>query len=204
MSATGRVYQDPLETWSEKANRKFKENPWVPIGCLATCGALVMSAIKMRQGQSKNMNYWLRARVVLQGLTLAVLVAGSMSIQKSRNKEIANAGIGEAEGGLPRNEATTELLLEKRKEKEKLEFEERLREAQEATEMEESAGLSGMKTVKGPTVHKERREEERRKHDAAARQGAGSTIGAVKKSNSWRWWSKGSSGSGSQEGGDSS
>ncbi|KAF8950037.1 hypoxia induced protein conserved region-domain-containing protein, partial [Flammula alnicola] len=112
------------ETWSEKANRKFKENPWVPIGCLATCGALVMSAIKMRQGQSKNMNYWLRTRVVLQGLTLVVLVAGSMSIQKSRNKEIADAGVGKNEEGLLRNE------------KERQEFEERLREAQHATEME--------------------------------------------------------------------
>ena len=25
-------YQDPLETWNEKFSRKFKENPWVPLG----------------------------------------------------------------------------------------------------------------------------------------------------------------------------
>ncbi|KJA25308.1 hypothetical protein HYPSUDRAFT_109338, partial [Hypholoma sublateritium FD-334 SS-4] len=50
-----------------------------PLGCLATCGALVMSAVKMRQGQSQSMNYWMRARVALQGLTLGALVIGSMA-----------------------------------------------------------------------------------------------------------------------------
>jgi hypothetical protein len=29
---SGFRYQDPLETWSAKFSRKFKENPWVPLG----------------------------------------------------------------------------------------------------------------------------------------------------------------------------
>lgn len=30
--SSGFGYQDPLETWSAKFGRKFKENPWVPLG----------------------------------------------------------------------------------------------------------------------------------------------------------------------------
>jgi len=178
-------YQDPFETWSAKFSRKIKENPWVPIGCLATCGALAMSAAKLRAGKSSDMNFWLRARVVLQGLTLVALLAGSMSIQKIRKEELARLNIGE--DGLPQIEATTELAREK-KEKERLGFEERLKAAQATTEMEE--GLA-RRVVKGPAVHRERREDE--PHPAA-----NATTAAVKKSESWRWWSK-SGGSGSQE-----
>lgn len=160
------------------------------LGCLATTGALVMSAIKMRQGQSKTMNYWLRARVVLQGLTLVVLVAGSMTIQKSRRKKIEEIGAD----GLPRNEAASELSREQKKEKERQEFADRLEEARQASEMESGAGLTGMKTVTGPTVHKERRKEERKKQAAKAEaEATESTTAAIKKSNSWKWWSKGSS-----------
>lgn len=146
-----------------------------------------MSAAKLRAGKSSDMNYWLRARVVLQGLTLVALLAGSMSIQKTRKEELARLNIGE--DGLPQIDATTELLREKKKEKEKLEFEERLKEAQAATEIEEGFGR---RVVKGPAVHKERREDE-------SRPAANATIAAVKKSESWRWWSR-NDGSGPHEG----
>lgn len=170
-------YQDPLETWSEKFARKFKENPWVPIGCLATCGALVMSAIKLRAGKSSEMNYWLRARVGLQGLTLAALVVGSMAIQNARKEEMAQLNAGEGEGELAQ-----------KKEKEKLEFEERLKEAQAATEMEE--GLS-KKVVKGPAVKNEKREERMLAGQSGASEpAANATSAAVKESKTWRWWSK--------------
>lgn len=113
MSA-GSSYQDPSETWGNKFTRKFKENPWVPlgtslyyqdkfyyvlinVGCLATCGALVMSAAKMRAGKSTAMNYWLRARVVLQGVTLVALVAGSMALQKKKDTQISDLGVSVAD-----------------------------------------------------------------------------------------------------------
>ncbi|TFK29520.1 hypothetical protein FA15DRAFT_610128 [Coprinopsis marcescibilis] len=79
------------ETWTEKFKRKFNENPWVPLGCGATVGALIMSAVKMRQGNSKHMNYWMRARVTLQGLTILAILAGSMAIQKKKEEEEANS-----------------------------------------------------------------------------------------------------------------
>ncbi|KAF8978554.1 hypoxia induced protein conserved region-domain-containing protein, partial [Cyathus striatus] len=101
LPASGSSEDYMFETWTDKFKRKFNENPWVPLGCLATCGALIMSAYKMRRGQSKEMNYWLRARVALQGATLVALVGGSMAIQKQRNKDKEAVGIEE---GLPRNE----------------------------------------------------------------------------------------------------
>jgi len=88
-------------------------------GCLATCGALAISAAKFRAGKSSDVNFWLRARVVLQGLTLNALLAGSMSIQEVQKEELARLNIGQD------IEATTEPA--RKKEKEKLEFEERRR-----------------------------------------------------------------------------
>lgn len=51
-----------------------------------------MSAVKMKAGKSKDMQYWLRARVALQGLTLVALVAGSMAIQASRKAQLSDNG----------------------------------------------------------------------------------------------------------------
>jgi hypothetical protein len=156
------------------------------IGCLATCGALVMSAVKMRAGKSKSMNYWLRARVVIQGVTLVALVAGSLVLQKRRN------GIDAAE--LPRNEATTELSREKKRTLEQQEFEERLKGAEAAAEQENGIG---MMIVKGPSVN--RREEEKKVQTQQTQQPDASqspVLNEVKKSNSsWLWssWSSGKS-----------
>lgn len=118
------------------------------------------------------MNFWLRARVGLQGLTLVALVAGSMSIQEARKEEMARLNAGGDEGELAQ-----------KKEKEKLEFEERLKEAQAATEMEE--GLS-KRVVKGPAVRTEKREE--RIQASSSEPAANTTATAVKQSKSWRWW----------------
>lgn len=56
---------------------KLKENPWVPLGSLAT-GAVLASGLfafyKGKVGMSQSM---MRLRVVAQGLTVAILVIGS-------------------------------------------------------------------------------------------------------------------------------
>ena len=165
------------------------------IGCLATCGALVMSAVKMRAGKSKSMNYWLRARVVLQGVTLVALVAGSMALQKQKNAQISDLGIGAEDDGLPRNEATTELNKEKKRILEQQEFEERLKDAEAASEQEQ--GIE-MMTVKGPSVNKpNRREQEDKRLDSMQTQQPDTSssqspvLSEVKKSNTWYWWSSG-------------
>ena len=38
------------ESFKEKFNRKFKENPFVPIGCAATAAALTYGLWSFRQG----------------------------------------------------------------------------------------------------------------------------------------------------------
>ncbi|KAG6889650.1 hypothetical protein C0995_015766 [Termitomyces sp. Mi166 len=100
------------ETYREKAARKFKENPWVPLGSLATVGALVVAMVKMRRGQSKSFNQWLRVRVAAQGLTVVAICAGTWSSMRSKDK--ASAAV----------------------DGERKEFEERLRGAEQAHEAE--------------------------------------------------------------------
>ena len=81
-----------------------------------------MSAYKLRQGKSKEMNRWLRARVALQGVTVVALLVGSMHLQKaSRDSEAVRLGDAEAE-----------------KTRERMEFEKRLLEAERVTEEEEN------------------------------------------------------------------
>jgi hypothetical protein len=126
-----------------------------------------MSAVKMRQGQSQRMNYWLRARVALQGATLVALVGGSMSLQQARAAAAAEsaadvstaegagvvgamgAGVGGAEGPL---KAALTKEQQRQREVERREFAARMQAAEEVVEMEAGAGLSGMRTVKGPVV----------------------------------------------------
>ncbi|KAF8902595.1 hypoxia induced protein conserved region-domain-containing protein [Gymnopilus junonius] len=151
--ASSRPYQDPLETWTEKFSRKFKENPWVPIGCVATCGALIMAAVKLRTGKSKQMNYWLRARVGLQGATVVALLMGSTWgqewVKDNFGKEDSIAAVEEID-----------LSKELKREKERMEFEERLREAQAATEEEE---MLRTRTDNGFTTDQARLRKERGK-----------------------------------------
>ena len=151
-----------------------------------------MSAVKMRAGKSKSMNYWLRARVVLQGVTLVALVVGSMALQKQKNAQISDLGIDAAE--LPRNEAATELSREKKKILEQREFEERLKDAEAAAKQEQGVG---MMVVKGPSLNKERREEEKKRVRTQQPDASQSPVlNEVKKSNSWLWWSSGKSSEG--------
>jgi hypothetical protein len=83
---------------------------------LATTFTLLMAANKLRKRQSKDMNYWLRARVVAQGLTIVAIVAGAWMMGRTT----------------PQNDQSVreqdEMLagLQKRRE-----FEERLKDAEE-------------------------------------------------------------------------
>ena len=119
-----------------------------------------MSAVKMKAGKSKDMQYWLRARVALQGLTLVALVVGSMAIQASRKSQIGDNGAflissffspshASLAEGVPRNETVTELLREQKKEKGKIEFEERLKGAELAHAEEQAIAARGSATAKG-------------------------------------------------------
>ncbi|KAJ6511384.1 hypothetical protein C8R47DRAFT_1207725 [Mycena vitilis] len=67
----------PYETTGQKFGRKCRENPYVPIGGALTVVNLVMAVVNLAQGQSRRMNYWLRGRVAMQGLTIVALLVGA-------------------------------------------------------------------------------------------------------------------------------
>jgi len=124
------------ETYQEKAWRKFKQQPLVPIGAAATTFALLMAGSKLRKRDSKNMNYWLRARVITQGLTIVALVAGSWMLGQTKPQLDQAAAAAAQEGG----DADALAGRERRR----AEFEERLRGAEESHRLEMSVRGGGL------------------------------------------------------------
>ena len=59
-----------------KLIRKFKENPFVPIGCLATAAALTYGLYSFRHGRQKMSQNMMRLRIGAQGFTVAALLFG--------------------------------------------------------------------------------------------------------------------------------
>ncbi|KAH8321136.1 hypothetical protein KR074_010598 [Drosophila pseudoananassae] len=70
---------DPIaevETTKEKLQRKIKENPLVPIGCLATTVALTAGLYNFRTGNRKMSQLMMRSRIAAQGFTVLALIMG--------------------------------------------------------------------------------------------------------------------------------
>ncbi|KAL0579406.1 Respiratory supercomplex factor 1, mitochondrial [Marasmius crinis-equi] len=106
------------ETYGEKAIRKCQENPLVPFGALATTGALVMSAVRLRGGTSKQFQHWLRARVVFQALTILAVCGGVYKFGQPNIEE---------------NQRALEIhkeLVETKAARERAEFDERMKQAE--------------------------------------------------------------------------
>ena len=103
----------------------LKSNPSLlkNVGTLATCFALFMAFQNTRRGNSKTMNYWLRARIGAQFFTVVALVGGTYYLNKSNVEKKAQE---EAEAAAER-------------ERERLAFEERLKAAEEAHRLEQEA-----------------------------------------------------------------
>ncbi|KAJ7945898.1 RING-H2 finger protein ATL48 [Quillaja saponaria] len=55
-------------------DKKRKRNPLVPLGALITAGVLTAGLISFRQGNSHLGQKLMRARVVVQGATVALMV----------------------------------------------------------------------------------------------------------------------------------
>ncbi|KAK5644354.1 hypothetical protein RI129_005654 [Pyrocoelia pectoralis] len=64
------------ETMLDKMKRKTKENPFVPIGCVATAAALSYGLWAFRQGRPKMSQRMMRLRVAAQGFTIIAFVIG--------------------------------------------------------------------------------------------------------------------------------
>ncbi|KAF2904144.1 hypothetical protein ILUMI_02033 [Ignelater luminosus] len=73
------------ESMAEKFQRKVLENPFVPIGCLATLGALSYGLWSFRQGRSKMSQYMMRTRIAAQGFTIMAFIVGlGLSASKAK------------------------------------------------------------------------------------------------------------------------
>ncbi|KAF8065106.1 hypoxia induced protein conserved region-domain-containing protein [Lyophyllum atratum] len=157
-----------METYREKASRKFKENPWVPLGSLATVGALVVAMVKMRRGQSHSFNHWLRVRVAAQGLTIVAIVAGTYSM---RNKDVGAS----SDPTLTRNDVDVEQRRLEKVAREKDEFEERLRGAEEAHDLESE-------------LRKARRNGREPTNPGSASEARDTNTGSARSSGGWMGW----------------
>ncbi|XP_058505798.1 HIG1 domain family member 2A, mitochondrial [Solea solea] len=67
------------ESFKEKCMRKAKENPFVPIGCLATAGVLMYGLRAFQQGNTKGSQLLMRGRIAAQGFTVVALVVGVLA-----------------------------------------------------------------------------------------------------------------------------
>ncbi|XP_075065230.1 HIG1 domain family member 2A, mitochondrial [Mixophyes fleayi] len=72
-SPTPRLETEQLKS---KFRRKLQENPFVPIGCLATAGVLTYGLIAFKQGKTRQSQLLMRARILSQGFTVAALMVG--------------------------------------------------------------------------------------------------------------------------------
>ncbi|KAK8865829.1 hypothetical protein IAR55_000977 [Kwoniella newhampshirensis] len=61
-------------SWPELIWKRCKAQPAVPIGCVATVGALLGATYHLRMGNRQRFNQFLRLRVYAQGLTVVALM----------------------------------------------------------------------------------------------------------------------------------
>jgi hypothetical protein len=74
------------ESRAQKLFRKIRQEPLIPLGCLATCYALLQASKSIRAGNPTRTNKMFRARIYAQGFTLAAIVAGSFFYKDERMK----------------------------------------------------------------------------------------------------------------------
>ncbi|XP_070793271.1 HIG1 domain family member 2A, mitochondrial [Pituophis catenifer annectens] len=70
------TFRGSAEPFQSKFVRKFRENPFVPLGCLGTAGILTYGLICFINNKPKQSQMMMRARVIAQGLTVASLLVG--------------------------------------------------------------------------------------------------------------------------------
>lgn len=111
----------------EKIIYRSKQQPLVPLGCLATTVAVIMAAKGVRTGNAPKAQFWFRWRVGLQGFTLVALVFGSIYYDKAFTTA---------------KKTEEELTIEKARIREKLWIEELERRDQEMKDRQRRAELA--------------------------------------------------------------
>ncbi|KAK9517864.1 hypothetical protein VZT92_023203 [Zoarces viviparus] len=72
------------ETFKEKFLRKTKENPFVPIGCLGTAGALIYGLRAFNQGKTRQSQMLMRGRIFAQGFTVFAIIVGVFTTVRTK------------------------------------------------------------------------------------------------------------------------
>ncbi|OCH94604.1 hypothetical protein OBBRIDRAFT_789080 [Obba rivulosa] len=127
-----------LETFRERMIRKSRAEPLIPVGMALTVFALTGAIIQSRRRNPTSMNHWLRARIVAQGLTIAIVVAYAYRVIPARP----------ADGPLPPSPAAARANADA--EDERRAFATRLRAAEEEHAAFESARTAG--SAAGPAA----------------------------------------------------
>ena len=73
------------ETFQEKAIRKCKDNPLVPIGASATVGCLTLGLLNLVKGDSKKQQFFMRGRVAAQGFTIVMIATAMLTSAASKS-----------------------------------------------------------------------------------------------------------------------
>ncbi|BGP15864.1 Respiratory supercomplex factor 1, mitochondrial [Rhodosporidiobolus nylandii] len=84
LSDTQNEVSPPPPTNWQKFSTKFKEEPLVPIGCVATVAALLGASSALQKGNRTQFNKFLRYRVAAQGFTVVAALGGSLYYQQQR------------------------------------------------------------------------------------------------------------------------
>uniref|UniRef100_M4C2M2 HIG1 domain-containing protein n=1 Tax=Hyaloperonospora arabidopsidis (strain Emoy2) TaxID=559515 RepID=M4C2M2_HYAAE len=77
----------PMETGWQKMGRRCREEPLVPVGCLATAGVLIGGLASFRRAaDAATQQKFMRLRVAAQGATvIAMALGGFIAIKPKRN-----------------------------------------------------------------------------------------------------------------------
>ncbi|KAK0610402.1 hypoxia induced protein conserved region-domain-containing protein [Bombardia bombarda] len=75
------------ESGWQKATRRLREEPLVPIGCALTVAAFTSAYRASRKGDHHKVQRMFRARVAAQAFTVIAMVGGGMYYQADRNKQ---------------------------------------------------------------------------------------------------------------------
>lgn len=121
----------------EKIMYRSKQQPLVPLGCLATTAAVIMAAKGVRTGNAPKAQFWFRWRVGLQGFTLVALVFGSIYYDNA----FSEAKKTDEELAIEKAKIREKLWIEELERRDK-EMKDRQRRAELAREMMESSKSS--------------------------------------------------------------
>lgn len=78
----------PMESGWDKMKRRCREEPLVPIGCLATAGVLVGGLASFRRAaDAATQQKFMRMRVIAQGATVVAMALGGFIATKPDNKK---------------------------------------------------------------------------------------------------------------------